>query len=319
MAPKLRLNGHALFVHAAPHRELPDLPFLVDTGANVSMLPYNWYMSIPEAERPALAESPLQIVAGNQSKFNIEGVARFDICIKDMAYPCLMHVSPDETSGVLGMDFMVQHRVVVDPSEQRLSINGAPMEVLDFSGKRLNSRVTATKTIHLQPKERYVVPGLIAGRRDLEERTVVVEGAHSLILRHGAMAARVVARARNGVVPMEVKNVTDEVQTIHKGTLLGVAFQALEMKPWVDVDLKGSSTAPNDVVTKPTDVSDGSTDPSVESTGKTTGHATVHRINVRPPSDGEVLSGDLPEHVQELYDKHHKDMVLEDNCFIRSY
>ena len=291
----------------------------MDTGANVSMLPYNKYMSIPEAERPALAESPLQIVTGSQSKFNIEGVARFDICIKDMSYPCLMHVSPDETSGVLGMDFMVQHRVVVDPGEQRLNINGVPMEVLDFSGKRLNSRVTAIKTVHLQPKERYVVPGLIAGWRALEERTVVVEGAHSLILRHGAMAARVVARARNGVVPMEVKNVTDEVQTIHKGTLLGVDFQALEMKPWVDVDLKGSSTAPDDVTAKATGTSEGSTDPwvestapSVESTDETSGHATVHRINVRPPSDGEVLSDDLPEHVQELYNKHHKDRVLED-------
>ena len=311
MAPKLRLNGHALFVHAAPHRELPDLPLLVDTVSNVSMLPYNWYMSIPEAERPALAESPLQRVTGNQSKFNIEGVARFDICIKDMSYPCLMHVSPDETSGVLGMDFMVQHRVVVDPGEQRLNINGVPMEVLDFSGKRLNSRVTAIKTVHLQPKERYVVPGLIAGWRALEERTVVVEGAHSLILRHGAMAARVVARARNGVVPMEVKNVTDEVQTIHKGTLLGVAFQTLEMKPWVDVNLKGSSTAPDDVTAKPTGTSDKSTDPSVESTDESTEQATVHRINVGPPSDGEVLGDDLPEHVQELYNKHHKLMILD--------
>ena len=116
-SPKLRLNGHALFVHAAPHKELPDLPFLVDTGANVSMLPYNWYMAIPEADRPALAESPLQILAGNQSKFNVVGVARFDICIKDMSYPCLMHVSPDETSGVLGMDFMTHHHVVIDPGK----------------------------------------------------------------------------------------------------------------------------------------------------------------------------------------------------------
>ena len=40
-APNLRLNGNAIFVHAAPHRELLDLPFLVDTGANLSMLPYN--------------------------------------------------------------------------------------------------------------------------------------------------------------------------------------------------------------------------------------------------------------------------------------
>ena len=315
-APKLRLNGQALFVHAAPHRDLPDLPFLVDTGANVSMLPYNWYMAIPEAERPALAESPLQILAGNQSKFNVEGVARFDICIKDMAYPCLMHVSPDETSGVLGMDFMVQHRVVVDPREQRLSINGAPMEVLDFHGKRLNSRVTATKTVHLQPKERYVVPGLIAGRRDLEERTVVVEGVHSLVLRHGAMAARVIARARNGIVPMEVRNITDEVQTINKGTVLGVAFQALEMKPWVDVDLKSSADVS---AGKPTDPTGQPAEPTGQPVGPTDGksQATVHRISVQPPPDSSMSSGELPEHVRELYDKHHKDMVPEDQVLYK--
>ena len=51
--------------------------------------------------------------------------------------------------------------------------------------------MTATKTVHLQPKERYLLPGLIAERRNLEERTVVVDGAHSLVLCHGAMEARV--------------------------------------------------------------------------------------------------------------------------------
>ena len=300
-------------MHAAPHRELPDLPFLVDTGANVSMLPYNWYMAIPEAERPALAESPLQILAGNQSQFNVTGVARFDIRIKDMEYPCLMHVSPDETSGVLGMDFMVQHRVVVDPREQRLSINNIPMEVLDYNGQRINSRVTATKTVHLQPKERYVVPGLIAGRRDLEERTVVVEGAHSLVLRHGAMAARVIARARNGIVPMEVRNITDEVQTIHRGTVLGVAFQAVEMKPWVDVDLTTVT-----VDTPQADAANGTTAPDDLSTGpvdKSSIQATVHRINATPTSD--VSAEGLPGHIQELYMKHHKNMVPEDQLLYK--
>ena len=53
---------------------------------------------------------------------------------------------------------------------------------------------------------------------------------------------------------MEVRNVADEVQRIHKSTVLGVAFQALEMKPCVDVDLKGSSIPPNDGTTDPTGV-----------------------------------------------------------------
>ena len=64
-----------------------------------------------------------------------------------------------------------------------------------------------------------------------------------------------IARVPNGIVQMEVRNVADEVQRIHKSTVLGVAFQALEMKPCVDVDLKGSSIPPNDGTTDPTGVS----------------------------------------------------------------
>ena len=85
------------------------------------------------------------------------------------------------------MDFMTHHRVVIDPARQTVKIGDLPLEVLDYSGQKINNRVTATKTVHLRPKERYVVPGHIAGRQDLEERTVVIEGAHSLISRHGAM------------------------------------------------------------------------------------------------------------------------------------
>ena len=65
-APYLRLNRHA-FLCTQRHTELPDLPLLVDTGADVSMLPSNWLIAIPEAERLALAGSPLQLAADNQT------------------------------------------------------------------------------------------------------------------------------------------------------------------------------------------------------------------------------------------------------------
>ena len=47
------------------------------------------------------------------------------------------------------------------------------------------------------------------------------------------------------------------------------------------------------------------------------GQATVRRINVRPLPDGKAMSIDLPEHVQELYDKHHQDMVPEDQILYK--
>ena len=312
--PNLRLNGHALFVHAAPHRELPDLPFLIDTGANVSMLPYDWYMAIPEGERPELAQSPLEVLAGNQSKFNIMGVARFDLRIKDMEYPCLMHVSPDETSGVLGMDFMTHHRVIVDPAKQKLSINNLPLEVLDQHGQKINNRVTVTQTVHLKPNERYVVSGHIAGRNDLEERTMVIEGVQSLVFRHGVMAARVIAKAHHGFVPMEVRNVTDEIQTLHKGTVIGVAFQATEMKPWIDPKPTERVTAesPADTV-GPTVHTDEPTVGTEQPAVHTAGTATVHRVTTRSQTAAADLSPDsLPEHMRELYTKHRDGMTPED-------
>ena len=238
-APKLRLNGHALSVHSAPHRELPDLPFLVDNGA-VSMLPYTGYMAIPEA---------LQIIAG----------------------------------------------------------------------QRLNSRVTATKTVHMQSMERYVVPGLIARRRELHGRTVVVAGAQSLVLRHGAMAPRVVTRARNGIVPMEIRNVPDEVQTMNQGMVLGVAFQDLDMKPRVDVDLKGRFAAP--YVTTPARPDGAPPNEAVPagSAGALFKDATVQRINVRLKPNGNVPVDFLPEHVQvqDMYTLHHNSMVPEDKALYK--
>ena len=144
-------------MHGAPYLELPDLPFLVDTGASVSILTYNWYMGIPDKDHPELAESPLQIFAGNQSKYNVTGVARLDRCIKNLEYQCWMHVSLNEKFSVLGMDSMTHHKVTINPSKHHVSVYDLPMEVLDYTGKKVSKRVTAAQIVHLQPKGRYGV------------------------------------------------------------------------------------------------------------------------------------------------------------------
>ena len=144
-------------MHGAPYLELHDLPFLVDTGANVSMLTYNWHMAIPDKDHPELAESPLQCFAGNQSKYNVTGVARLDQCTKNLEYQCWMHVSPNEKFGVLGMNFMTHHKLTINPSKHKISVNGLPMEVLDYTGKKVSKRATAVKTVYSRPRERYGV------------------------------------------------------------------------------------------------------------------------------------------------------------------
>ena len=53
--------GPAFHVWAQIHEDVPELPFLIDTGAGVSMIPAEWYHAIPEEDRPEL-EQPLSDV-----------------------------------------------------------------------------------------------------------------------------------------------------------------------------------------------------------------------------------------------------------------
>lgn len=99
-----------MYVFATPHPDLPDLPFLVDTGAQVTMMPLSWYNSIPPERRPPLTNSQLRIVAANKTTFAVSGMAEFRLRIKGTTFPCNIYISPDEDAGIQGMDFMQEYR-----------------------------------------------------------------------------------------------------------------------------------------------------------------------------------------------------------------
>ena len=193
-----------MYVYVQPHPTLPDVPFLVDTGAAVSMLPHSWFVAIPPNERPELEKTPLTVFAANNTTFRITGVAHMQLKIQSVNYACMVHISPDEDTAIMGMDFITQHRVIVNAAAGKMTIGQRNIEVLDYHGQRLNCKITAAQTVHLQPKERYVVPGYLP-RHELEQCTVVIEGANSLVQKHGVLAARVIAKARKHHVPIDRK------------------------------------------------------------------------------------------------------------------
>ena len=160
MAPQSRLKGHVLFVHAATRIKPPDLPCLVDTGANVLTLPYNLYMVSLEVERPVLTESPLQIFVEYQIEFNVADVMRLNTWIKDEANPCLMHACPDSTSGVFGMDVFVPHHMLVDRQDGNILENhtadlSAPLA--DLSIEPTDNRAFVSRAFVLTMLARPVV------------------------------------------------------------------------------------------------------------------------------------------------------------------
>ena len=76
-ASGLKTKGECMYIFAGPHSDLPDLPFLVDTGAQVTMMPLSWYNSIAPDNRPTLNNTKLRIIAANKTSFAVSGVAEF--------------------------------------------------------------------------------------------------------------------------------------------------------------------------------------------------------------------------------------------------
>ena len=278
-----------MYVYGTPHPELPDYLFLIDTGAQVSMMPLSWYNGIPPEQRPPLEETNLRIMAANKTTFRVSGCVRVAIKIHGIEYPCTLHISPDEDVGILGMDFMHDYHVILNPTDMKMSINNRLVPILNDRGQRLNCKIKAAKTVILQPGERYVVPGQIQ-RPELEDCTVVIDTVASLVQRHGVVAARVIAKPRLQQLPVELRNGSDEIVKIHKGTVLGVASTPYAMQPWVDpreVDDEGNSNTPSDV-------------------------AYVKRVSAQLAPDDDVSAEGLPEHVKGLYTNHCDEMCSED-------
>ena len=177
-----------------------------------------------------------------------------------------------------------------DPARQIAQIGGLPLETFDYSGQDFHNCVTATKAVHPHSKEHHVVPGYIAGRHACE-RTLVAKHAQSWISRGKAMAARVISRASNGFISLEIQNVTDGSHTTHQGTVLSIAIEAVEIKSWVDDITANCPTVESTVAAQVV------TDSNAES-------VTVPIVTTRSHQHGDQSPEGPVENVRELYTKH---------------
>ena len=89
---------------------MTELPFLVDSGAPVSLIPQSWYDAIPDEDRPPLRPAPLTVRTGGKGvQLTIAGVTYLPITLAGMTYELVVHVSSDETHGIIGTNFMERY------------------------------------------------------------------------------------------------------------------------------------------------------------------------------------------------------------------
>ena len=231
-ATKVTPFGTTFYVYAEVHRELPEVQFIVDTGAGVSLLPQAVYEQIPLEDRQPLSPTERHVFCGNDQGIRIAGIAFMSIRLQNIEYQAAFHITPDVRKGILGSDFLERYDAHLQVAQRKLAFNNRSINVYDARGLPLKRRVIAERTVHVPPGVRYVLPGKIVGKGLIEEAPFMVEGAKRLATHRGVLVARVITKHKNYRLMLEVTNLTDRTQTIGKNTTIGLVREVDGIEQW---------------------------------------------------------------------------------------
>ena len=108
---------------------------LIDTGAAVSLIPMKIYLRIHEDKR-ILQPNTLDIRAGNDTPILCFGVTNlkfaFQYYLREFKHD--FYVCDDDTSCILGMDFLAEYDTCIHLAEEKFSIDDVPLATFSAEG-----------------------------------------------------------------------------------------------------------------------------------------------------------------------------------------
>ena len=207
---------------------------LIDTGAQVSILPKSLYDALPEAKRPPLKPCRLNIMVGNGSSIKLFGTAKIEFEFEDMQFCYEMHVVEDTVDKpILGYDFLHDtgdSKIV--PSSHAVIIRGKRLKLADRRGEQLSHKVNVMNTVIIPAGKELNITGIIRGKGVIDGSTRMLEPVKSVFPKTGALVSKVIVSPSRGQVPVRVFNPHDEPLVLFKNTALGLLQQVDRTSGW---------------------------------------------------------------------------------------
>ena len=255
------------------HEVMIDQLMLLDSGAQMSVIPLYIFAALPLCDRPVVRPEPFPITAGNGTKVHSLGVVTLEIKLQNVVVKQIFHVCGNTTQPVLGKDFLNAHNATVQHgSHSRMFLEGEEIDIFTAHGQKIHHRAVLTQACNIPPGRRAVCQAKVEGRGNIEGRVVLLEPARLLAAKAFVLAPKVITTVRHGYVTTEIFNPGDETMRVPKGTTVGVLLGTESAQQW-DVPLKQSAT--------PTAAAEA---------------ARLNHLQAGPPST-------LPEHLQTMYEK----------------
>lgn len=207
-----------------------DVYLLIDTGATVSLLSKVCYGNIQGNSTWRLEKVDRDVLSANGSSVGIYGKTSISLALNGTSILQEMIVADISVDGILGLDFLVKHKAIINMRTHKVAISGIE-HLIQLEGTAQEYKIALINRVVIPPRSEILAEGKICAGPDggFPVKIGLIEPSEKLIKSDSAMLARSLVR-RQERVPLRLMNMSATNRTIQSGTVVGKLSPVSEME-----------------------------------------------------------------------------------------
>ncbi|CAC5374211.1 unnamed protein product [Mytilus coruscus] len=219
-------NNEGLFVRAKINDKY--LAFLVDTGANVTILSKKFIDEVNPSLVPKINPVNINLITATGDSAPFIGQVDVEFYLGDHIYHHSVLVADISNEGIIGMDFLVTHDCDVLLSQNKLKIKGKIIQCFHYASSAKSCyRVAIQETVNVPPYSEMIVSGE-SNEPIFRGLAGLIEPNEKFMEKNGLLVARSIVHLKMYNIPLRIINVNNEPCTLYKGTIIATCNKVNE-------------------------------------------------------------------------------------------
>ena len=195
--------------------------WLVDTGCSTTILASHKWDQLHPQDRPALRPYAGTLLSADSTPIQVRGCAQLTLSLQGRLLQHNILVASIANEGLLGLDFLNSHGLVIDFGTKEVMWEGEPVPSISRRIQTQACRIRLTEDVVIPAGTRTLVPA--TANKPLDPAQYLIEPLQRTPGGQPVLTGRTIVQGRGHPVPVEILNPTEEDIQLRKDTHVGIA------------------------------------------------------------------------------------------------